>query len=331
MSFIQSFKESIFKINKRDFEKKAIELFNFQFSENPVYNQFVKSIHRDPPKIKAIQEIPFLPIEFFKYHDIKSGNWLPQHVFESSGTTGSQKSRHFIHDLPFYTENAANLFEKEYFPLKGLNILALLPSYLERDNSSLVYMVNDFVKRSGSPYSGFYLETNEKLIEMLTVLKNKNSPTLLIGVTFALLDFAESNPMDLSGIIIMETGGMKGRRKELTRQEVHSRLKKAFNVSAIHSEYGMTELLSQAYAKEDGFFKPGPTMQVFIRDINDPFDLGKKQKRGGINVIDLANFSTCAFIETQDQGIIDENENFQVLGRLDNTEQRGCSLLLEQQ
>lgn len=338
--------------NAHDFDDLALEVFRFQAEMNPVYNEYLRNLRVNPLKINRIDKIPFLPIQFFKYHKVISENAPTQMIFESSGTTGRHfagrqtTSKHFVSDLPFYEFISHKIFEQFYGHLTDYHILALLPSYLERTNSSLVYMVQSFNYRTFSLESGFYLNNTHELVEKLQTLTEKQEShrkVLLIGVTFGLLDLAESG-YDLSflknfsnKLVVMETGGMKGRRKELLREEVHEILTKAFYVDKIHSEYGMTELLSQGYSKGDGIFELPNTMRIFLREINDPFKLLPTKKltsadetksRGGINIIDLANIDSCSFIETQDLGQMLDNQTFKVIGRFDNSDVRGCNLMI---
>ncbi|MCS6795462.1 MAG: acyl transferase [Raineya sp.] len=325
-------KNIVLNIQQEDeFESLALLLYDFQLKNNPIFAQWVSFFCENPYNIQKIEQIPCLPIEFFKYHTIRSISKKPTIIFESSGTTQTPKSRHLLTDSYFYVQNSIQIFEKQYGSLENYHILALLPSYLERENSSLVYMVNEFMKKSASPYNTFYLYDFEKLFQTIQFLRKNDSERkiLLWGVTYALLDFAEKfGGNDFSDIIIMETGGMKGRRKEMTRAEVHQILQKAFGVKQVHSEYGMTELLSQAYSQGEGIFEMPLTMRIFLRENNDP--LTYTHTRGLINVIDLANIESCAFIATQDVGTLIDKNKFMVLGRADNAEQRGCNLLLEQ-
>ena len=329
------------------FEELALEIFRFQAMQNPVYYKYLSFLRVNPLEIKRLDKIPFLPIQFFKHHRVVSDNAPTQMIFESSGTTSDSTSKHLVSDLPFYEYLSQKIFEQFYGPLNDFHILALLPSYLERNNSSLVYMVQSFIYRTFSRESGFYLKNTTELLQKLRQLSNQNSKrkVLLIGVTFALLDFAESGE-DLScmpnledRLIVMETGGMKGQRKELLREEVHEILTSAFGVEKIHSEYGMTELLSQGYSKGDGIFELPKTMKVLLREINDPFKIiptfnmpilnNKSTVRGGINVVDLANIDSCCFIETQDLGAYNtENQSFSIIGRFDNSDIRGCNLMV---
>jgi phenylacetate-coenzyme A ligase PaaK-like adenylate-forming protein len=329
------------------FEELALEVFRFQAMQNPVYNKYLSFLRVNPLKINRLDKIPFLPIQFFKHHRVVADNAPTQMIFESSGTTGDTTSKHLVSDLPFYEYVSQKIFEQFYGPLTDYHILALLPSYLERNNSSLVYMVQSFIYRTYSRESGFYLNNIAQLLEKLHQLFNQqtNRKVLIIGVTFALLDLAESNE-DLAfmhqfkdRLVVMETGGMKGRRKELLREEVHEILTGAFGIEKIHSEYGMTELLSQGYSKGDGIFELPRTMKVLLREINDPFKIiptfnmpsliNKDIVRGGINVIDLANIDSCSFIETQDLGAYNtDNQSFSIIGRFDNSDIRGCNLMV---
>ncbi|WP_341228211.1 acyl transferase [uncultured Arcticibacterium sp.] len=333
--------------NDQNFERVALEIFKFQAEQNPIYKAYLKNLGVKPSKVSHLEKIPCLPISFFKTHAVLSGTATIQHTFESSGTTGDVSSKHHIADLPFYEYLSAKTFETFYGPISDYHILALLPNYLERNNSSLVYMVQSFIYKSFSTESGFYLDNIEALakkIEQLVNQKGNKKKVLLLGVTFALLDLIEKHAPNIQvpeNLLIMETGGMKGKRKELLREEVHELLKAAFKTEKIHSEYGMTELLSQAYSKGDGWFKPSATMKILIREVNDPFSylpsfkLGSKtaakrnyKKTGGINVIDLANIDSCCFIETQDLGNFSEDyQEFKVLGRFDNSDVRGCNLM----
>ena len=322
--------QKIFSKDNFNFEEIALELFKFQYTHNLVYRQFTDYLKINIRKVQSVQQIPFLPIELFKTHNIIVNNVETKKIFESSGTTGQITSRHLVADLDLYTQSFEECFKQFYGNIEDWTILALLPSYLERDTSSLVFMVDDLIKKSNNKSSGFYLNNLDELAKALEsrLTAHDSKKTLLIGVTFALLDFAEQFPMDLSDIIIMETGGMKGRREEMTREEVHGILTKAFNISAIHSEYGMTELLSQGYSKGNGIFEVPYWMKIMKRDIYDPFNVSENAGRGGLNVIDLANIYSCAFIATQDLVNIKNETEFEVLGRLDNADIRGCNLMV---
>jgi len=321
-------KNKIQQVTPQLFNRLALDIFQYQAKENPVYNQYLSLLNIDVKKIKTLTDIPFLPISLFKTHSILTGNQPPEITFSSSGTTGQQTSLHQIVDPDFYTQNTFRAFTHFYGPIEHYCVLALLPAYLERTGSSLVYMVEQFIQRSQYSTSGFYLDNLKKLAEQLSIQQEKGIPTLLIGVSFALLDLAEQFPQNLSNITIMETGGMKGRKKEITRTELHQQLKTAFQVKNIHSEYGMTELLSQAYARKDGWFSPAPTMRVLTREINDPYNYVNTGRTGLLNVVDLANVNSCSFVATDDLGQIRPDGQFRVLGRLDASDIRGCNLMV---
>lgn len=324
--FIRQFKADFFSISETNFEAKALELFRFQAKNNPVYASYLQHLNTDISKIDSLEKIPFLPISFFKNHTVRSDFSEIKATFQSSGTTGQITSKHYISDVDFYHQNSQVIFEQFYGKLSDFEILALLPSYLERKGSSLVEMVQFFMQKAGSE-SGFYLNNLEELNQKIIELNQKSRKILLIGVTFGLLDFAEKYQPNLQNAIVMETGGMKGRRKEMTRDEIHQVLKQAFGCQSIHSEYGMTELLSQAYSTGNGIFKTPPQMRIFLREPNDPFCIDNQRRNGGINVIDLANIESCAFIETQDLGSF-EQDGFRILGRFDNSDIRGCNLMV---
>ncbi len=309
------------------FETIALETFSYQYENNSIYKQWCDIINADVNKIKSLQSIPFLPISFFKTHKVLTSDAEYETIFESSGTTQLTKSSHYIKHLSVYQESFSKCFNLFYGDVKNWCIIGLLPSYLEQKNSSLVAMVDELIKQSKHEHSGFYLHDYKKLYGVLQQLEHQKQKTLLIGVTYALLDFAEQFPMKLSSTIIMETGGMKGRRKELTREEVHDILKDQFNIQHIHSEYGMTELLSQAYSKSGGLFLCPPWMKVLVRDEEDPFKINTKGK-GILNIIDLANCYSSAFIATDDTGEIFNDGSFTVHGRIDNSDIRGCSLMV---
>ncbi|MGN6604022.1 MAG: acyl transferase [Ginsengibacter sp.] len=312
-----------------------MEVFSFQYENNELYKKFVDAIGVLPEKVDNLEKIPFLPVSFFKTQKVVTTSFEPQIVFESSGTTGENTSRHYLKSTSLYKESFLKTFDLFYGNPLEWSILALLPGYLERENSSLVYMVNSLIKISGQPGSGFYLRDHENLYRALAYNEFAEKPTLLIGVTYALLDFAEKHPVKLKNTIVMETGGMKGKREEITREEVHRQLKENFGLSSIHSEYGMTELLSQAYSKGDGKFNCPPWMKILIREYNDPFAIsssGKSEKpvNGLINIIDLANIYSCSFIATDDVGKLYKDCSFEVMGRRDQSDLRGCSLLTTQ-
>ena len=323
--------DKIFSVSEDSFEQLALDIFRFQYQNNPVYHSYVNALQIDSTKVRSIDGIPFLPINFFKTHKIQTGEFESEVVFDSSGTSQSIKSYHYVKNTGIYRESFTKSFEMMFGPIQDWCIIGLLPSCLERENSSLVYMVNNLIKDSGSVQSGFYLNDPiairfEKLIEVLTELENRKQKTLLIGVTFALLDFAEKYQLPLTHTLIIETGGMKGRREELTRMEVHEILKKAFGKEEINSEYGMTELLSQSWSKGKGKFICPPWMKIVIREEEDPFEI-KKEGNGAINIIDLANVYSCSFIATDDAGRINADKTIEILGRLDGSDLRGCSLL----
>ncbi len=322
--------ERIFQLGSNqsaDFEQFALEVFQFQYAHCQVYREFVNALRIDVASIKNIGQIPFLPIEFFKTQQVITEGQTAQVTFTSSGTTGDT-SQHYVADTSIYETSFLKGFELFYGNPNEYCIMALLPSYLERKGSSLIYMVNKLIQLSGHQESGFYLDNLKELSEKLSAFNKNGQKSLLLGVSFALLDLAEQFPQDLSHTIIMETGGMKGRRKELLRIELHHILKKAFQTKAIHSEYGMTELLSQAYSRGAGLFNCPPWMKVMIRDINDPLKLLPKDKTGGINIIDLANIHSCSFIAAKDLGVMRGKNTFEVIGRYDNSDVRGCNLMV---
>lgn len=319
----------IFSISgPEEFQLKALEVFQFQYENNEIYQQFCKLLNRDPGQVKLLKEIPFLPIEFFKTNRIISSKDAVEITFTSSGTTGSQTSKHPVTDLEVYKKSFRKGFEIFYGNIKEYVVLALLPSYLERQGSSLIYMAQDLIERSKNPKSGFYLNDLTALKEKLIRLDQKGQKILLIGVSFALLDLVEQHQFHLKNTVIMETGGMKGRRKELIRKELHRILSKGFGVKKIHSEYGMTELLSQAYSKGDGVFECPPWMKILIRDPEDALQLLPVGKTGGLNIIDLANVNSCSFIATQDLGKNIESGKIEILGRFDHSDIRGCNLMV---
>ncbi len=318
---------SIFSIKTEgEFVKKTLEVFDFQYNNNKLYQQFCDYLHRNPSNVTTLHEIPFLPIEFFKTHSVFCGNQLPEMYFSSSGTTGMATSKHFVKDISVYEESFRKGFEFFYGNIKDYIILALLPSYLERSGSSLVYMIDDLIKEN--PESGFYLHNINELVHKLETLEQSRKKIILIGVSFALLDLVEKYSFRLKNTIVMETGGMKGRRKELIREELHQILKTRFSVQSIHSEYGMTELFSQAYSFSDGIFRSVPWMKILIRDPEDALSTYPNGKTGGLNIIDLANVHTCSFIATQDLGKTYPDGSFEILGRFDNSDIRGCNLLV---
>lgn len=314
--------------NQKQFEKIALKVFRFQFDNNIVYRDFCEFLKVEKGAVKSITQIPFLPIQFFKSHHILSSANEIQQTFVSSGTTGMNTSKHLITDVSLYEESYRKAFAEFYGNIEDYAILALLPSYLEREGSSLIYMVNDLIELSNNSDSGFYLNNYDELIAKLIELDSSGQNVLLIGVTYALLDLIEKHSFQLKNTIIMETGGMKGQRKEMIREELHQILCNGFGVTTIHSEYGMTELLSQAYSLGDGIFECPNWMTVLIRDTEDALSYVDKGKTGGINVIDLANINSCSFIATQDLGKKYPNNSFEVLGRFDNSDIRGCNLMV---
>ena len=322
-------KQKVFSIkSEQQFNEVALKVFRRQAENCIIYKEFIAGLNIEPAKVQAIDQIPFLPIEFFKTHAILSSADHVEVVFTSSGTTGISTSSHFVTDASWYAESFRSAFRLFYGDIENYTILALLPSYIEREGSSLIYMADDWIKQSNNPESGFFLYNHDELYQRLKKQQQARKRTLLIGVTFALLDFVESYTIDFPGLIVMETGGMKGRRKEMIREELHEQLCRGFGVDRIHSEYGMTELLSQAYSKGNGIFTCPPWMKIIARDTNDPMTLLNNNVTGGINVIDLANINSCSFIATQDLGKVYADNSFEVLGRFDNSDLRGCNLLI---
>lgn len=329
---MDNLENNIFTTPYYHFDKLALDIFRMQYRENEVYHQYVNSLQIDPDKIMQLVDIPFLPISFFKTHEVICKGYKPELIFESSGTTGENTSKHFVKSTALYQESFTRAFNLFYGNIKDWCFLGLLPGYLERGNSSLVKMVADLIDKSENPRSGFYLHNHETLYQMLVANEIAEQPSLLIGVTYSLLDFAEKYSLKLKYTTIMETGGMKGKREEITREEVHQILKNKLGVKTIHSEYGMTELLSQAYSKVKGIFQTPPWMQVLVREHNDPFAITTassciKSTGGLINIIDLANLYSCSFIATDDVGKLYKNGKFEVLGRRDASDLRGCSLM----
>ncbi|OCB72680.1 LuxE/PaaK family acyltransferase [Flavobacterium glycines] len=319
----------IFTISsQKQFEKMALKVFRYQYENNLVYQSFCNFLKTDVQKVKSLQQIPFLPIQFFKSHDIVSNTNPVQTTFTSSGTTGMITSKHLVTDVTLYEESYQKGFTEFYGNIENYVVLALLPSYLEREGSSLIYMVEDLIKLSNHPESGFYLHNHEDLIKKLIELDESGQNVILIGVTYALLDLIEKQKFQLQNTIIMETGGMKGKRKEMIREELHEQLCAGFGVPSIHSEYGMTELLSQAYSLGNGIFECPAWINILIRDTEDALTYIPNGKTGGINVIDLANINSCSFIATQDLGKKYLNNSFEVLGRFDNSDIRGCNLMV---
>ena len=322
-------KQQIFSISgQQEFTHAALQVFKHQAQHCVVYHDFIEALGITPSDIDTVEKIPFLPISFFKSHKIVSNADAIDIVFTSSGTTGMITSSHYVTDKSWYEDSFRNAFRLFYGDIESYTVLALLPSYLEREGSSLIYMADDLIKQSNHPDSGFFLYNHDELAAQIKKQQQLQKPTLLIGVTFALLDFIEKYHFDFPQLIVMETGGMKGRRKEMIREELHNNLCQGFGVNAIHSEYGMTELLSQAYSKGEGIFNCPPWMRIITRDTNDPLTIINNQTVGGINVIDLANINSCSFIATQDLGRVYANGSFEVLGRFDNADIRGCNLLV---
>ncbi|MGA0041568.1 MAG: acyl transferase [Flavobacteriaceae bacterium] len=321
--------QDIFSIaSTAEFERATWEIFQYQFENNPIYRSYCDLLCKHPSDIHSIESIPFLPIEFFKTTKVISGNPQIQKTFRSSGTTGIIRSQHHVADLQLYQKSGRKGFETFYGPISNYAVLALLPSYSERNDASLVSMVEDWMTLSPHQANGFYLNNLNALTEVIAQLEAAQQPTILIGVTFALLDLAEQFPQPLKHTILMETGGMKGRRKELIRSEVHGILANAFNLDQIHSEYGMTELLSQAYSKGNGSFHCPPWMKALVREQEDPFQIAKLGATGGLNIIDLANLHSCSFLATQDLGRLHSDQSFEVLGRFDDSDVRGCNLMV---
>jgi len=325
----EDFITSIFSLNStKEFNEKTMELFQFQAQHVEPYKRFINFLGLNASAIHTLEEIPFLPISFFKSEKILCEDLRSNGIFRSSGTTGSIQSKHHVHDFNLYEKSFETYFTLNYGEAKDSVILALLPSYLERDDSSLVYMVNDLIKKSNNPASGFYLTDLNALVQKIENLKSSDKKVILFGVTFALLELVEKySDANWSHLTIIETGGMKGRGKELTRAELHKTLKSALKPFSIHSEYGMTELFSQAYSKGEWFTSPS-WMKVMIREVEDPFAYAARGRTGGINIIDLANVDSCAFIATQDLGKLNAKNEFQVLGRFDHSEVRGCNLMV---
>ncbi|WP_162126565.1 LuxE/PaaK family acyltransferase [Flavobacterium phycosphaerae] len=321
--------QDIFTISsQKQFEKIALKTFRYQYENNSVYREFCDFLKVEKHTVKSLAQIPFLPIQFFKSHEVVANQDVIQETFTSSGTTGMITSKHLVTDISLYEQSYQIAFSTFYGNIEDYAVLALLPSYLERTGSSLIYMVKDLIELSNNEHSGFYLHNHDELISKLIELDNSGQNVILIGVTYALLDLLEKQNFQLKNTIIMETGGMKGKRKEIIREELHNILCKGFGVSSIHSEYGMTELLSQAYSLGEGIFECPAWMQVLIRDPEDALTYVDYGKTGGVNVIDLANINSCSFIATQDLGKKHSNNSFEILGRFDNSDIRGCNLMV---
>ncbi len=322
--------KDIFSIqSQEEFLQHSLETFRYQATHTALYKQYIENLGINTDEVIALEDIPFLPIDFFKSHKIITEGRAENIIFSSSGTTGSVTSAHYVSDLSLYAKSFNQAFKLFYGEPEQFAILALLPSYLERSGSSLIYMVDDLIKQSTYPESGYFLYNHDDLFHQLSALKNQSIPTILFGVTYALLDFIEQHSINFPELIVIETGGMKGKRKEMIREELHEILKQGFGVPTIHSEYGMTELLSQAYSKGNGVFRCPPWMNVLVRELNDPFSYRKPNQTGGINVIDLANINSCSFIATQDLGKKYDDESFEILGRFDQSDIRGCNLLIQ--
>ncbi|TCD00826.1 LuxE/PaaK family acyltransferase [Pedobacter psychroterrae] len=315
-------------LTDKKFEEICIEVFKYQARNCEVYKNYISNLKVDIDGVTSVKQIPYLPIAFFKSHDVLSSADNAEIVFSSSGTSGMVQSKHTVTDLSVYERSFNAAFEHFYGQIEEICFLALLPSYLERDGSSLIYMVDSLISQSKNKESGYYLNNHADLLKKLQLQKEKGKKTILMGVTYALLDFVERYKIDFPELIVMETGGMKGKRKEMVREELHQVLKDGFGVNAIHSEYGMTELLSQAYSDGEGIFKCPGWMKINLRDTNDPLTLLELDKTGGINIIDLANINSCSFIATQDLGKLYPDGSFEVLGRFDNSDIRGCNLLV---
>lgn len=323
-------KQAFFSIkSQEEFDALALDVFQYQAVNCAVYRSFITALSIQAGQIKHPGEIPFLPIEFFKKHKVISGSDSEEIIFYSSGTGGQFTSRHFVTELALYRESFLQAFNHFYGDIQKYAFLALLPSYLEREGSSLIFMVDELIKRSDKEVSGYFLHDHQRLYDTLHDLKREKTPTFLLGVSYALLDFVENHQIDFPELIVMETGGMKGKRKEIIKPELHSRLCQGFNTPAIHAEYGMTELLSQAYSFGKGAYRCPPWMRVSIRDLNDPFSLLPTGTTGGVNVIDLANLNSCSFLATQDLGKLHRNGTFEILGRFDNSDIRGCNLMVD--
>jgi phenylacetate-coenzyme A ligase PaaK-like adenylate-forming protein len=325
----KSFERQLYAVNGHSFDNIALSLFRFQAENNALYRKFIDLLGIEISAVRTLNQIPFLPISFFKGHLIKTGQWAAEKEFHSSGTTASMVSRHFIPDFHFYLKNAKRCFEHFFGDPRDYHFLALLPSYLERRDSSLVAMIDYFITQRVSPHSGFYLDNHERLLADAETLRKQNQKVILWGVSFALLDLAERFQADLSHCLIMETGGMKGRKAEITRSELHQILRKSLNVGKVYSEYGMTEMLSQAYSLGDEAFFCPPGLKILVREITDPLERGI-EALGALNVIDLANFHSISFLETEDLGKINNDGSFSVVGRMDNSDVRGCNLLVNQ-
>ena len=319
--------DKIFNVDDKNFEQIAFEVFQFQYINNNIYKSYCDLLKKTPSNIRDISSIPFLPISFFKSHSVMCTKKYDK-VFHSSGTTNENLSKHYVSDIQIYEQSFLKNFIDNYGDPKDYVILGLLPNYMQNENSSLIYMVNNLIELSESNDSGFFLKEYDFIVEKMKSLTKENKKIILIGVSYALLDLTESKNLNFENTIIIETGGMKGRRREMIKKELHETLKERTGLKKIHSEYGMTELLSQAYSKSDGIFSCPNWMKVFIRDINDPDFLYSNNKSGGINIIDLANINSCSFIATEDMGSLHKNGSFEIMGRIDHSDTRGCNLLV---
>ena len=329
MDTFKGFGPKLYTLNEYSFEAIALDVFRFQAVHNPVYRQFLQSLSIDVATIHTIEEIPFMPISFFKTHVVKTGNWVEETIYTSSGTTGSITSRHSIRDVNFYLQHAQRNFEMFFGPLTDYHFLAMLPSYQERQGSSLIAMMQHFINESKSTHSAFYLYNQDQLVADIELLQTDSRKIILWGVSFALLDLVEKYDINLTNSLVFETGGMKGRRREMTKAELHQVLKEGLNVPTIYSEYGMTELLSQAYAVHSERFSVPPWMRILGRELTDPFHKGLQDESAGINVVDLANWNSISFIETEDIGKVYADGTFEIMGRMDNSDVRGCNLMVE--
>lgn len=325
---METLTDHIFHLSSEaDFEATALLVFELQYENNTVYRTYCQHIGKSKGNIRNLSDIPFLPISFFKTHDVKTGDFEPELTFRSSGTTGMERSRHLIKDVALYRKSLIESFRHFYGNPSDYVFLALLPNYIEQKNSSLIYMMEELMRESGAKENGYYLYNHEDMYQKLIQLRDNQQKTILWGVTFALLDFAEQYTINFPQLIVFETGGMKGRRKEMVKEELYDILRKAFGVADIHSEYGMCELLSQAYSKGGNIFSTPPWMQLRLRSEKDPFDGSNQMATGVINIIDLANLHSCAFIATEDLGRRHPN-GIEILGRMDHSQTRGCSLMV---
>lgn len=326
---VEQLRERILTTDGSDFAELALLVFQHQATHNPTYRRYLELIDRPAAAVVSERDLPFLPIQFFKNQNVRTGTWTPVDTFTSSGTTGGTTARHPVRDVAFYRQNTARNFTAAYGrPPEDFCWLALLPSYLERTGSSLILMAEHFIAQSRYSESGFFLNDYRTLLDRLAACQRAGIPTVLLGVSFALWELAERFAPDLSGVVVMETGGMKGRRREVTRAELHQILRRAFRVEQIHSEYGATELFSQSYSRGGGVFRPSPTLRVYTREVTDPLRLRHDARTGALNLIDLANVDTVSFLATDDLGRVFDDGCFEVLGRMDASDVRGCNLLI---